>query len=67
MPQVAPPTNSDIDAPVGEALVAVPAEPATFTKESSHAASPEVGEFQQQFSQLGDKPSLLRLKTATSG
>ena len=57
VPQVAPPTNSDIDAPVGEALVAVPAEPATFTKESSHEASPAVGEFQQQFSQLGDGES----------
>ena len=53
-PQVAPPTNSDIDAPVGEALVTVPAEPATFPEESSHEASPEVGEFQMQFSQLGD-------------
>ena len=54
VPQVAPPTNSAIGAPGGEALFAMPAEPATLPLVSSREASPPIGAFQMQFKQLGE-------------
>ena len=54
VPQVAPPTNSAIGAPAGEALFAMPAEPATLPLVSSREASPPIGAFQMQFKQLGE-------------
>ena len=44
VPQVAPPTNSAVGAPGGEALSAMPVEPATLPMVSSREASP-IGEF----------------------
>jgi hypothetical protein len=54
VPQVAPPTNSAVGAPGGEALFAMPAEPATLPVVSSREASPPIGAFPMQFKQLGD-------------